>query len=189
MGSTGCRCGKSDMEPRSWVTRERPKIDRIACPWLIRRFIDPGPEFLFTPTERVFAVAEETGATAYDIGPRIFNLWFRYAGIRHDFPSAGSRVLHRTVPKRSASMSGDKRFENRTTMPADRHRGTIVIRNVPSDQYGLVSALWRELVLRKFTNWYLQPEQIVPWYQRSKFVSFPMIFNCASNIWLHIRNR
>jgi rhodanese-related sulfurtransferase len=59
--------GKSDMEPRSWVTRERPKIDRIACPWLIRRFIDPAAEFLFAPTERVFAVAEERGATAYDI--------------------------------------------------------------------------------------------------------------------------
>jgi rhodanese-related sulfurtransferase len=50
-----------------WVTRERPKIDRIACPWLIRRFIDPEAEFLFVPTERVFAVAAETGATAYDI--------------------------------------------------------------------------------------------------------------------------
>ena len=59
--------GKRDMEARSWVTRERPKIDRIACPWLIRRFIDPEAEFLFAPTERVFAVAEETGATAYDI--------------------------------------------------------------------------------------------------------------------------
>jgi len=50
-----------------WVTRERPKIDRIACPWLIRRFIDPEARFLFTPTDRVFAVAAETGATAYDI--------------------------------------------------------------------------------------------------------------------------
>src|ERR1700736_1686467 len=59
--------GKRDTEPRSWVTRERPKIDRIACPWLIRRFIDPEAEFLFLPTERVFAVAAETGATAYDI--------------------------------------------------------------------------------------------------------------------------
>ena len=59
--------GKRDTEARSWVTRARPKIDRIACPWLIRRFIDPEAEFLFAPTERVFAVAEETGATAYDI--------------------------------------------------------------------------------------------------------------------------
>ena len=50
-----------------WVTRERPKIDRIACPWLIRRFIDPAARFLFAPTDRVFAVAAETGATAYDI--------------------------------------------------------------------------------------------------------------------------
>jgi rhodanese-related sulfurtransferase len=52
---------------QSWVTRERPKIDRIACPWLIRRFIDPEASFLFVPTERVFDVARETGAIAYDI--------------------------------------------------------------------------------------------------------------------------
>ena len=50
-----------------WVTRERPKIDRIACPWLIRRFIDPEASFLFVPTERVFDVARVTVATAYDI--------------------------------------------------------------------------------------------------------------------------
>ncbi len=50
-----------------WVTRERPKIDRIACPWLIRRFIDNTAEFIYVPTERVFAVAAETGATPYDI--------------------------------------------------------------------------------------------------------------------------
>jgi hypothetical protein len=50
-----------------WVTRERPKIDRIACPWLIRRFIDPEAQFLYVPTERVFAVADEAGATAFDI--------------------------------------------------------------------------------------------------------------------------
>jgi hypothetical protein len=50
-----------------WVTRERPVIDRIACPWLIARFIDKEPEFLFAPPDRVLAVAEETGATPYDI--------------------------------------------------------------------------------------------------------------------------
>ena len=50
-----------------WVTRERPKIDRIACPWLIRRFVEPDAEFLYVPTDRVFAVAKETGATPYDI--------------------------------------------------------------------------------------------------------------------------
>jgi hypothetical protein len=50
-----------------WVTREHPKIDRIACPWLIRRFIDPSAEFMYVPTQRVLAVAKETGATPYDI--------------------------------------------------------------------------------------------------------------------------
>jgi hypothetical protein len=50
-----------------WVTRERPVIDRIACPWLIARFIDEAPEFLFVPPERVLEVAEETGAIPYDV--------------------------------------------------------------------------------------------------------------------------
>ena len=48
-----------------WVTRERPKIDRIACPWLIRRFVEPDAEFLYVPAERVFEVARETGAIPY----------------------------------------------------------------------------------------------------------------------------
>lgn len=50
-----------------WVTRERPKIDRIACPWLIRRFIDPGAGFLYVPTERVFDTARESDAIPCDI--------------------------------------------------------------------------------------------------------------------------
>ena len=50
-----------------WVTRERPKIDRIACPWLVARFIDQSPEFLFVPSKDVLRVAEETGAIPYDI--------------------------------------------------------------------------------------------------------------------------
>ena len=50
-----------------WVTRERPKIDRIACPWLIARFIDDAPEFLYVPAAEVLAVAESTGAVPYDI--------------------------------------------------------------------------------------------------------------------------
>jgi hypothetical protein len=50
-----------------WVTRERPKIDRIACPWLIARFIDREPEFLYVPAAQVLAVAERTGAVPYDI--------------------------------------------------------------------------------------------------------------------------
>ena len=49
-----------------WVTRERPKTDRIACPWLIRKFIDPDAEFLYVPPDEVLAVAEREGAHSYD---------------------------------------------------------------------------------------------------------------------------
>ncbi|MBP7240471.1 sulfurtransferase/chromate resistance protein [Amaricoccus sp.] len=50
-----------------WVTRARPKIDRIACPWLIRRFVDPEAAFLFVPPSEVRGVAERFGATPFDI--------------------------------------------------------------------------------------------------------------------------
>ncbi len=50
-----------------WVTRSRPKIDRIACPWLIRRFVDPRAVFLFVPTSEVGGVASRFGATPFDI--------------------------------------------------------------------------------------------------------------------------
>ncbi len=50
-----------------WITRERPKIDRIACPWLITRFIDKDPEFLYVPAKDVLRLASELEATPYDI--------------------------------------------------------------------------------------------------------------------------
>ncbi|MDP1645527.1 MAG: chromate resistance protein [Thiobacillus sp.] len=50
-----------------WVTREHPKIDRIACPWLIARFIDREAEFLYVPADQVITAAEQTGAIPYDI--------------------------------------------------------------------------------------------------------------------------
>ena len=50
-----------------WITRERPKIDRIACPWLIARFIDATPEFLFVPSADILSQATQTGAVPYDI--------------------------------------------------------------------------------------------------------------------------
>lgn len=50
-----------------WVTRERPKIDRIACPWLVARFIDAKAEFLYVPSKDVLKTAEETGAIPYDV--------------------------------------------------------------------------------------------------------------------------
>jgi hypothetical protein len=49
-----------------WITRERAKVDRVACPWLISRFIDPVPEFLYVPAERVLEVAAAQGAHSYD---------------------------------------------------------------------------------------------------------------------------
>jgi hypothetical protein len=50
-----------------WITRERPKIDRIACPWLIARFIDKAPEFLYVPRDEVMRIALETGAIPFDV--------------------------------------------------------------------------------------------------------------------------
>ena len=49
-----------------WVTRENASVDRIACPWLIRRFIDPEAEFLFVGQDQVLAVADREGATSFD---------------------------------------------------------------------------------------------------------------------------
>jgi hypothetical protein len=49
-----------------WVTREHPKTDRIACPWLIRKFIDPGAEIVYVPKDEVLAYAEREGATSFD---------------------------------------------------------------------------------------------------------------------------
>jgi rhodanese-related sulfurtransferase len=63
--------GSLDTKPRGaatrWITRERPKIDRIACPWLIARFIDPGAEFLYVPPLDVLSMAREKHAVPYDI--------------------------------------------------------------------------------------------------------------------------
>ena len=50
-----------------WITRERPKIDRIACPWLVARFVDESPEFLYVPAGEVMKVAAETSAIPYDV--------------------------------------------------------------------------------------------------------------------------
>jgi rhodanese-related sulfurtransferase len=64
-----------------WVTRARPKIDRIACPWLIRRFVDPEAESLYAPADRVLATAGETGAIPFDVP----NVEFGHEGERCSF--------------------------------------------------------------------------------------------------------
>ena len=69
--------GRLDRKPANgatrWVTRERPKIDRIACPWLIARFVDPEAEFLYVPTPSVRETASQTGAVPYDIPDVVFS--------------------------------------------------------------------------------------------------------------------
>lgn len=50
-----------------FVTREKPKVDRVACPWLIKKFIDPQAELLFVPLDQVMATAEREGALPYDV--------------------------------------------------------------------------------------------------------------------------
>src|SRR5262249_40332586 len=50
-----------------WVTRERVKVDRVACPWLIKKFVDPQAEFLFVPADQVLERAEREGATPFDV--------------------------------------------------------------------------------------------------------------------------
>jgi len=50
-----------------WITRERVKVDRVACPWLIKKYVDPKAEFLFVPPDQVLDIAEREGATPFDI--------------------------------------------------------------------------------------------------------------------------
>ena len=57
-----------------WVTREKAKVDRIACPWVISRFVDKNPEFLFVPKEKVLEVAKKENAIAFDApGAELFH--------------------------------------------------------------------------------------------------------------------
>lgn len=71
---------KASRHPTRWVTRARPKIDRIACPWLVQRFVDAGAEFLYVPTEKVRQTAETQSATAYDVGPNVADTLFTHDG-------------------------------------------------------------------------------------------------------------
>lgn len=63
-----------------WVTRERPRIDRIACPWLVRRFVDASAQFLYVPTDQVAAVAQREVAMAYDVAPHVASTLFTHEG-------------------------------------------------------------------------------------------------------------
>src|SRR5262245_33612910 len=81
-----------------WITRENAKVDRVACPWLIRKFIDPEAEFHFVPKDQVLAKAKELGATPFDIpgvrfGHRDGECSFE--SIIRDHGLAGNKALER----------------------------------------------------------------------------------------------
>jgi hypothetical protein len=50
-----------------WITRERVKVDRVACPWLIKKFVDKHAEFFFVPADKIFAEAQRLGAAPFDV--------------------------------------------------------------------------------------------------------------------------
>lgn len=87
--------------PSRWVTRERPKIDRIACPWLILRFVDPRAEFLYVPPAQVLDVAKKESAEPYDIP----NVRFSHSGERCSFDTFVSEFgLHDPALDRVAAI-------------------------------------------------------------------------------------
>ncbi len=69
-----------------WITRRNIKVDRVACPWLIRRFIDPQPEFLFVEEGQLLESAERTGAIPFD-APRLSEVKLNHRGTRCSFES------------------------------------------------------------------------------------------------------
>lgn len=67
-----------------WITRSNVKVDRVGCPWLIRRFVDPQAEFLFVPEHRLLQASRESGATPFD-APRISEVKLNHRGNRCTF--------------------------------------------------------------------------------------------------------
>lgn len=76
-----------------WITREHPRVDRVACPWLIQRWVDPSAEFFYVASDRVLDEAQRLGATPYDVkgvelghhGPECsFDAFVRKYGLDHD---------------------------------------------------------------------------------------------------------
>ena len=62
-----CNVCYSHSQLMKWITREHPRVDRVACPWLIERFVDKQAEFIYVPSDQVASEAQKRGATAYDI--------------------------------------------------------------------------------------------------------------------------
>ena len=97
--------GVTGERPSRWITRERPKIERIACPWLVLRFIDPMAEFFYAPKEQVFAEAKRLSAVPYDIpGAPITHEWERcsFDSLMNAFDLRDSALLQLAVIVRGA---------------------------------------------------------------------------------------
>ncbi|WP_162917356.1 chromate resistance protein ChrB domain-containing protein [Dongia deserti] len=97
-----------------WVTRQRPKIDRIACPWLITRFIDSDPTFLFVHVDEVIGVASATGAIPFDV-PGV-DLWHGGRGCSFDMLLAKYK-LNDPALKRIAAIVREADNDNAPTIP------------------------------------------------------------------------
>ena len=85
-----------------WVTRKNARVDRVACPWLIRRFVDPDAEFLYVPVEEVAAVARRDGAIPYDVqgaalGHVAGRCSFESIMVEYGLDDPGLRLLARIV--------------------------------------------------------------------------------------------
>ncbi len=76
-----------------WITREHVKVDRVACPWLIRKFVDPAAEFHFVPAEQVMGEAQKLGATPFDV-PAVELVWRQPEGAGLNAIAEGFRHLN-----------------------------------------------------------------------------------------------
>ena len=98
-----------------WVTRRNVKVDRVACPWLIRRFIDPAAEFLFAAEEELLAAAQREGAIPFD-APRLAEVKLNHRGERctfealiEDYRLADPALARLALIVRAADVKGQER--------------------------------------------------------------------------------
>jgi hypothetical protein len=94
-----------------WITRKNANVDRVACPWLIKRFVDAGAEFLYVPTDEVMATAEREGAIPYDVkdvelGHVDGRCSFESIMVKYELDDPGLKVLARIV--HGADVSADR---------------------------------------------------------------------------------
>ena len=102
------------MTGSKWITRSNVKVDRVACPWLIRRFIDPAAEFIFVPEDQVLQRAKEENATPFD-APSLSEVKLNHRGDRCTFEALiedfklSDPVLHRlAMIVRAADVKGQE---------------------------------------------------------------------------------